>query len=238
MRASEGGRDVKTPMDRDVSDAGVSEEGGRRGITRRDVLIKGAIVSGAVWVAPVVESFTSPAAAQSVPLGCQFAFVFYYHSEANSTSKTYLIYFYNSAGTTQCSFAGGSTGTCNPASYYPSPDTYWPCTNVPAPATANDFTLAQGGVIGASFPAATASLTYPTNTGGFVTVGGFPGGGNCSGQFVISGNIITAGKPSNKILAAFSGNAAGTGCGWTCPSSYGTNNQVDLTSACTPPQAA
>lgn len=39
------------------------------GITRRDIIKAGAVVGGAVWVAPVIDSFVSRAAAGSVPPG-------------------------------------------------------------------------------------------------------------------------------------------------------------------------
>ena len=52
-----------------MDDETVNDEIGRGGISRRDIFKAGAVVGGAVWVAPGIDSFASRAAAGSLPPG-------------------------------------------------------------------------------------------------------------------------------------------------------------------------
>jgi len=66
---------------------------GRTPTSRRSFLLKSALVaSGAVWVPPLVESFTSPAAAASVvsTFPCSWAYVFWYDTAAGVGSQVYV----------------------------------------------------------------------------------------------------------------------------------------------------
>ena len=213
---------MKTPMDRDVSDAGVGEEGGRRGLTRRDVLIKGAIVSGAVWVAPVVESFTSPAAAQSTGFSCSAVFIYYVHNNGIVS----LIYFANGGAT--CSTKGGVF----PCTTFPS----FSCPAFPGTSSTqeNNFTMAAGGSATA-FPPASATLVNPVTSTTNPVVGA-PGTGACSGQFRVSSNVISTGYPSNTIVAAVGVTSFGT-CGFACPTAITTKNSVNISNICSIPAA-
>jgi hypothetical protein len=79
-------------------------------ISRRDLIKKSSVAGAIIWSAPVIESVTSRAAAQST--GC---------SSANfSASWIYVVYTYTSGGVTATSYIGFSkgdtTGTCTPAS--------------------------------------------------------------------------------------------------------------------------
>ena len=70
-----------------------------RATSRRSFLVKSAVVaSAAVWVPPVVESFTSPAAAQSVAFSCSWAYVFWYDTEGGAGSQLYVTGFTNATG--------------------------------------------------------------------------------------------------------------------------------------------
>jgi len=53
-----------------VSDEIMTEEATRAGMSRRNLIKAGAIVGGAVWVAPVVDSFVTVASAVSNPAEC------------------------------------------------------------------------------------------------------------------------------------------------------------------------
>jgi hypothetical protein len=56
------------------------------GISRRTMIKAGAIVGATLWVAPVVESFTTPASAASFSAGCVQC---YYY---DSSSKSYVLF--------------------------------------------------------------------------------------------------------------------------------------------------
>jgi hypothetical protein len=58
-----------------VTEESVTEEDGRSRISRRNLIKAGAVVGGAVWVAPVIDSFESKAAAQSLPTVCGAKYV-------------------------------------------------------------------------------------------------------------------------------------------------------------------
>jgi hypothetical protein len=54
---------------REEADETTVEETGRSGISRRNLIKKGTVVCAAVWVAPVIDSVVSRAAAGSAPPG-------------------------------------------------------------------------------------------------------------------------------------------------------------------------
>lgn len=83
-----------------------------RGLSRRTMLKAGAVTAGAVWVAPVVESVTSSAAAQSAPPSPGEGF----------SSVTVLLSFPSGSGTDYyrlkfdySAVSGLTAGTCLPA---------------------------------------------------------------------------------------------------------------------------
>ena len=70
-----------------------------RQTSRRSFLVKSAVVaSAAVWAPPVVESFASPAAAQSVGFTCSWAYVFWYDTAAGAGSQLYVTGFTKATG--------------------------------------------------------------------------------------------------------------------------------------------
>jgi hypothetical protein len=54
-----------------MGEEGTSDRNHRLGMTRRDLIRKGAIVGGLVWSAPVIQSITTPASANGVVNGSQ-----------------------------------------------------------------------------------------------------------------------------------------------------------------------
>jgi hypothetical protein len=64
------------------------DERGR--LTRRSLITKGAAAGGVLWAAPVIESFTSKAAAQSgTTLTCHCVTIFYAHSNGTISAVTF-----------------------------------------------------------------------------------------------------------------------------------------------------
>lgn len=70
-----------------MPDESIIEEGlSNTRISRRKLMQAGAIVGGTVWVAPVIDSFVTPAAAASVAFPCSYADIIFYF--ADDTNKT------------------------------------------------------------------------------------------------------------------------------------------------------
>jgi hypothetical protein len=188
---------------------------GSRRITRRDVIKAGAIASGAVWVAPVVDSFVSRAAAKSKKRTGQADFM---------CSWAYLVWKYTGTDTVYYTgYQGDSPSTCgsdaaNPhAGKHNSPSIM--CTD--GAGSANTYKLEFGGapppVKYSGMDIGSGTLTATSNTS---TI--------CS-QFTYSGAGSTSEihAPSDvEILAVFAFGAGSTTA--TCPTTKGGGNSIDV----------
>jgi hypothetical protein len=192
------------------------------GVSRRELLKKSAVAGAVFWAVPVIESVTSRAAAASGGLTCGLVFVFYQHANGVVNIEAFV------AG------SNGSVGCTN--------SHINPCTPSPASMTCftNTFTLSMG-LSGTGMPAATALVPnspYNKPVGPPAqSVGPFPGGGNCNGQFSISGGVISAvgtGNNSDAILAAFAipNTSVCSTAQWACPTTLSAGNSIDLSSIC------
>jgi hypothetical protein len=196
-------------------------------ISRRNLLKKSAAAGAVFWAVPVIESVTSRAAAASGGLTCGLVFVFYQHANGVVNIEA---------------FVAGSNGSVGCTNSHTNPCPPGPCCGpggTPNNCQTNTFTLSQG-LSGTGMPAATANVPnspYNKPTNGTVAVGPFPGGGNCNGQFSITGGVITAtgtGNNSDAILSAFAipnPTAPCTGT-WACPTTLAAGNSIDLSGIC------
>jgi hypothetical protein len=161
----------------------MNEQAGTRGLTRREVIKRGAVVGGVVWAAPTIESIWSSAAAASGPtprhtfptcnntqcsggLGCSAYFIVF--TKASTPGVFYTIKI-DTCGTT-CSSSCGV-----PA-------------DVPHP-----------------FPSTTCGGHTFTDVSGVINVDGVATTCdflNCSSDITISGNTITAGPGVTFIFEA------------------------------------
>jgi hypothetical protein len=175
---------------------------------------------------PAIESVTSRAAAQSPGAGltCGSAFVFW----QQSNGSVFIVAFtQGSDGKLGCEGVG-AVNTCDTGTTLSSP---FACPGN------GSFFLNTGGT-GSSFPAAAATQTnLPSGINSSLfngSVAPAPGNGDCSGQFTISGGVVTL-NSAGAILAAYGiptgGCAPGTG-GWMCPTTLSVANSIDLTSIC------
>lgn len=198
----------------------------KKGVSRREVIVGGAVGAAAFWSVPVIDSVTSRAAAFSgVGLTCGLVFVFYQHS-----NKDVDIVAFESGPASSVPCFGSSAPVANPC---PAPP--------PMTCFGNSFTLGTDPG-GSTFPAATASGSGPHGAffgSGSGSVGPANGNGACQGQWVITGNVISATggtNPSDVILVAYAipnpNNCASPAPSWVCPNTLAVRNSVDLSGIC------
>lgn len=77
----------------------------RSGISRRDIIKKGAIAGAVFWSVPVIESVTSAASATSGSISCSWAYIAWAYTPVTSTSTVYVSGY-------SATFQAGSTSTC------------------------------------------------------------------------------------------------------------------------------
>jgi hypothetical protein len=133
-------------------------------------------------------------------------------------------------------FVAGSNGSVGCTNSHSNPCTPGPCCGATNNCFTNTFTLSAG--LSGPMPAATADVpTSPYNKPFSGAVGPFPGGGNCNGQFNISGGVISAvgtGNNSDAILAAFAipNTSNCSTAAWACPTTLDAGNSIDLSHIC------
>lgn len=162
----------------------------KSGISRRDLIKKGAVAGAVFWSVPVIESVTSAAAAASG--GCV----------TFNASWLYVVYTYNGITYFSGFSKGDATGSCTPGSNPTSHGTFTTqsCNGVFYELTNFSGTPTDGGVLyGPTLP----PLLPAVYVGGTATI---PGGPTCSSYVKIDpnqpGRVIPA-TTGVTIVAAF-----------------------------------
>jgi hypothetical protein len=157
-------------------------------ISRRDLIKKSAVAGAIIWSAPVIESVTSRAAAQSATCS----------ATAFNASWIYIVYTYtDSAGAIVTSYIGFTlnsstgTGTCTPAANPHEDKSTGVCT------TGYYYTILTTGK-GVQPPA----VVTETNGSGTTTPLPYGADGGCS-LFTLTGSTVTSNSASVQIVAAF-----------------------------------
>ncbi len=164
--------------------AEVEEQGGSKGLSRRQMIKASAIAGAAAWTAPViVDSLSSPAAAASgsFPTGCSYAlFVFYVNGAGPYIARVGL-------GESVCSFSNSTSNddqftaySCNGHTYAGGNGTFndmiWQDGTAvpvyPGPQSCTDFFTIQGSTIVEKQPAVATIVFSTSHHGGS---GGYQG---------------------------------------------------------------
>lgn len=179
-----------------------TDEMGAARISRRRLIQAGAVVAGAVWAAPAVDSFLTPAAAASVPAG----------GVNFGVSWVYVVYKDSLGAIRYTGWKGDTSTACNSNASYPKkkPD-------VPGSCGTNSFTLkgTQGAPPEIDYSVGTQSGTLSGTTDGCASF-------SYSGK---DGKTIHA-LSGVEILAAFEFN--GSVAKLVCPDSLGVGNTLTV----------
>ncbi len=152
----------------------------KSGISRRDLIKKGAVAGAVFWSVPVIESVTSRAAAQS---GCV----------SFNASWLYVIYTYNGVTYYTGFSKADTTGQCTAASY-------------PANTGNNALVIGPcGGIYYELSPTqgTPALVTYGTSSSTTTTAATYVGYPNCNNYVTLHGGDVTPVLSDVHIVAAF-----------------------------------
>jgi hypothetical protein len=174
-------------------------------ISRRELLAKGAVVGGILWAAPVIESVTSMAAAQSglcSPVLATDSFIYVIY-EVGST--IYFAGYINSSGTLNC--GNGSKPTNGRITFSPCNGYTFIFDNVPSSGQTLTYT---GSSTGTATETTCSASTYLAVSQGTVTA---QGGATILGVICFGGNTGSYALDCPGSSSSTSQCAQATSCG-------------------------
>ena len=151
----------------------------KKGISRRDLIKKGAVAGAVFWSVPVIESVTSRAAAQSGCVSFNASWIYVVYTVAGHPNQ----YFF-----TGFSAADSGGGSCTPGS-----NPHAPVSQLCGGVT---FTLQQ-------FSGTPTNGDVTVDNGFTVTYVGMTGSPNCMTYLSINGGDVTPAQSGVTIVAAF-----------------------------------